>query len=292
MGRLISALLTGIVLLSPLRPLHADAFDYYTNSVLKLVPKAKGVLTPKTITTELLLEHNQVLPNLTGAFLVVQTNEGRFAKLLVQPAFRKKGEAGRIPILLIDRFVTYRISEEMQRQAAGQNVNLFSGFRFSLDIGQVVPEAMPADLRFYVKDDKHVVEPVGKAKFYLLTKPMPEAEPKAAARLEIGATFLPQYFTGVYRFNEDGRRTGKLELTVDNQGIAKGRFISDLDGAEYEVTGRVGKEKHAIQLTIKFPRTELLLDGMMFTGNGKAIAGSAQMLSRKTAFYAIRIEGE
>src|SRR5436305_385210 len=116
--------------------LHADAFDNYTNPILTKVPTAAGVKEIKQLTPDLIADNDSVLPSGTSAFVVVRTNDNRFSKLTVQPA-RQKVDAGRtVPILMIDRFVTYKEGEERTVQASGHNVYLFPGFRFNLDIGQ------------------------------------------------------------------------------------------------------------------------------------------------------------
>src|SRR6516165_11048847 len=81
---------------------RADAFDYYTNTVLNKVPEAAGVKEIKQLTPALIADHSRVLPNTTEAFVVVKTNEGLFAKLLVQTARQKTSEGKLIPILLIE----------------------------------------------------------------------------------------------------------------------------------------------------------------------------------------------
>src|SRR5207245_5651937 len=87
-------------------PALGDTFDHYTNDLLAKATKAEGTQRLKELTSELLVEHNRVLPNLKGAFLVVKTNEGRYSKLLVQAAHQKAGDKT-LPILLIERFVTF-----------------------------------------------------------------------------------------------------------------------------------------------------------------------------------------
>src|SRR5207302_8770082 len=116
--------------------------------------------------------------------------------------------------LLLDRYVTYREGQERAVQAGGQNVTLFAGFHFNFDIGQVVPAALGGDLRFVADGGKVHAEPVGKAKFYLLTKPPPEATAKKAPRLVVGEAFEPRYFNGTYKLYDDGRRSGTLALHV------------------------------------------------------------------------------
>src|SRR5207245_551369 len=160
----------------------------------------------KQLPPALIGEFSRVLPGSTGAFLVVKTNEGRFAKLLVHAA-RQKVSGKTVPILLIERFVTFRFDEERAVQAEGQNVRLFQDFQFNLDIGQVVPASVGGDLRFVVEGDKVYTEPVGKAKLYLVTKPLPEATPKKGPKLVVGSAFEPRYFNGTYKLYDDGKRT-------------------------------------------------------------------------------------
>src|SRR5260370_13817334 len=69
--------------------LRADAFDTYTNPILMKVPKAAGVKEIKQLTPALIADNDRVLPGITSGFVVVVTNDNRFAKLLVQPARQK-----------------------------------------------------------------------------------------------------------------------------------------------------------------------------------------------------------
>src|SRR5439155_14711115 len=129
------------------------------------------------------------------------------------------------------------------------------------------------------------VEPVGKAELYVLTKPLPEAAPKKAAKLVVGAAFEPRYFNGKYKLYDDGRRSGTLHLQVGAGGEVTGAYYSDKDGQKYEVTGKVGPAPHAIQFRVQFPRTVQEFQGWMFTGNGAAITGVSRLQDRETGFY-------
>ncbi len=271
------------------RSAHADAFDHYTNDILVKVPKAKGALAVGKLAAATMVEHSRALPGITATFLVVKTNEGRMSKLLVQPA-RQKLDNKSLPILLIERFTTYREGEERTLHAQGQNVRLFGGFRFNLDMGQVVPDAVPADLRLAADGDDVVVEPVGKAELYLVTKHLPEATPKKLPRPEIGAVFEPRYFNGVYKLYDDGRRSGKLHLKVADNGDVNGFYYSDKDGQKYEVAGKVGTPNHSVQFRVTFPRTVQFFHGWLFTGDGRALTGTSRLQDRETGFYAVREE--
>ena len=162
---------------------RADAFDHYVNTILTKIPESKCAEKVTKLTKELMAQNGRVLPGITAAFIVVKTNEGRFAKLLVQPARQKITADVSAPIVLIERYVTYKEGEERTIHASGQNLRLFSGFRLNLDIGQVVPNQVPADLRVIVDQDDFYLEPVDKAEIYLVTKQMPEAKPGQIAEI-------------------------------------------------------------------------------------------------------------
>src|SRR5207249_671810 len=89
-------------------PARADAFDNYTNAILKKVAEADGAKQIKQLTPVVMAEHDQVLPKTDAAFLVLQTNDNHFSKLLVRSGYRKLDAEHRIPMLIIERFVTYK----------------------------------------------------------------------------------------------------------------------------------------------------------------------------------------
>jgi hypothetical protein len=274
----------------PLVSQAAEVFDYYVNPVLARVIEAKETKEIKQLTTAMIVENDRVLPHTHAAFLVVKTNQGRYAKLLVQAARQKIDAERSTPMLLIDRYVTYKEGEERAVQADGKNLSLFPGFRLSLDLGQVVPEELGGDLRFVADGDKIYTEPVGKAKLYLVTKALTDAVPKKGAKFVAGETFEPSWFAGTYRLRSDGRRSGKLILKVQEDGKVSGLYYSDKDGSKYPVSGQIGTPKHAIQFTIKFPRSEERFQGFLFTGDGQAIAGTSRLQEREAGFYAQRVE--
>jgi hypothetical protein len=269
--------------------LSADPFDYYTNPVLAKAVGLPEVKELKQVTPEMIADNDRVLPG-AGALLIVQTNEGRFSKVVVQAARQKVDSTSSVPILLVDRYVTYREGQERAIQCAGHNVRLFAGFRLSLDIGQIVPAALGGDLHFVAQGDKSYVEPIGKARLFLVMKPVPDAAPRKTSRLVVGDPFEPRYFTGAYKLHDDGRRSGTLKLEVATDGAVSGSYYSDKDGQKYDVEGKIGPAKHALQFIIRFPRSRQEFQGWMFTGDGKAITGSSRMQERETGFYATRVE--
>jgi hypothetical protein len=283
------ALLTAVWLIIPAAA-RADSFDNYISRLLTKVAESKSAEKITQLTPEVMVDHSRVLPGITGTFLVVKTQEGRWAKLLTQPARHKISADMSVPIVLIERFVTYREGEERALQAKGENVRLFHDFRFNLDIGQVVPASLGGDLRFVVEGDQVFLQPVGKAEMYLVTKHLPEATPKKGTKLVVGEKFEPRYFSGVYKLYDDGRRSGMLHLKVHDNNVVSGAYYSDKDGAKYEVEGKVGNPNHSVQFFITYPRTVQHFTGLLFTGDGRVITGMARMQERETGFYAVRVE--
>jgi hypothetical protein len=269
---------------------RADEFDNYDNTLLAKVPEFEGAKKIAELTPDLLVKYRDVLPNTNALFVVLRTNEGRWCKLLVQPARQKISESKSVPILLVERFVTYREGEEKAVEVRGGNLRLFDGFRMSLDLGQVVPESLGGDLRFVAARERAFAEPVGGAEMYLLTRPMPEATPRKSEKLAIGKTFEPRYFNGKYKLYDDGRRSGTLVLQVNDEKQVSGSFYSGKDGSKYEVSGKIGPARHEIAFTISFPRSVQTYRGLMFMADGQAIAGSSRSQERETGFYAVRDE--
>jgi hypothetical protein len=267
-----------------------DQFDYYINPVLTRAIENDFAKEFKRVGDKELGDNDRVIPGAGSACILVKTNEGRNAKLLCQIARQKISGDKFAWMLLIERYVTYREGEERAVVTSGKNLSLFAGFRLSLDLGQVVPEEIGGDIRFVVDGANMYVEPVGKAKQYVLVKAVPDIAPKKPEKLVVGEKFEIRYFNGTYKLYDDGRRSGTLELKVDDDGKVTGSYYSDKDGQKYPVAGVIGTPKHAIEFSIKFPRSETQFSGMLFTGDGKALVGTSQSTAGKLGFYALRIE--
>jgi hypothetical protein len=283
-------LLATVALLALAAAARPDAFDDYTNPLLVKAAASGAAREMKQVTADDLLNNDRTLKGVDGTTLIVKTNDGRNAKLLVHAAGQKVDAEHTVPTLYIDRFVTYKEGEERTVRNSGQNLALFPGFRFSLDMGQVVPEALGGDVRFVREGDKTWVEPVGKTKLFMLVKPLAEATPAKPDKVVIGDKFDPKYFNGKFKIYDDGRRSGELVLKVDDDGSVTGAYYSDKDGAKYDVHGKVGMPDYAIHFTVQFPRAEQTFQGFLFTGDGKHIAGTSVMNQREAGFYATREE--
>jgi hypothetical protein len=270
---------------------QAEQFDYYTHPVLAKAIADGAVKEVKQLTADEVGDFTSALPDTSSAFLIVSTNDKHLAKLLVQPARQKLGPDKQAPMLLIDKFVAFKGTTERDVQSSGQSLHLYPGLRLSLDIGQVVPESIGGDLLVVAGEkDSYTIKPIKEAKLYVLAKPIAGVAPKKAPKFVVGETFETRFFAGRYKLRDDGRRAGVLKLEVGETGEITGTFTSDKDGKEYDVSGKAGTPKHAISFAIKFPATAEAFTGYMFTGDGKAIAGTSKMLEREAAFYAERLE--
>lgn len=270
---------------------RADAFDNYTNPILAKIPDAKDAEKIARLTPAMMVEHGRTLPGIAGAFIVVKTNDDRYAKLLVMPGEQKIGPNKYVPIVILHRYVTFREGEERVVHASGQGVHLFEDFRFNLDIGQVVPKDVGADLRVGMDRDGVFLEPIGKAEMFLLKKHLPEANPAKPKKLEVGAKFETRYFNGAYKLYDDGRRSGKLEIKIADNGDVSGFYYSDKDGKKYDVDGKIANtQQNRIDFRIQYPRTIQEFSGYLFTGDGRAIAGSSTLENLTAGFYAVRLE--
>src|SRR5205823_10802742 len=95
----------------PASAARADAFDLYLNATLNKLIDGPNVTETKRLTPDLVGDNDRVLNGLPYAFLVVRTNEGRNAKLLVQVARQKVEDDKLVPFLLVERYVTFKEGE-------------------------------------------------------------------------------------------------------------------------------------------------------------------------------------
>jgi hypothetical protein len=283
------ALAVAFALLAP-AAIRADEFERYVNATLARATESGDARELKRLGSKEILENDRVVPGLSAAVVIVRTNDGRWAKLAVRSGRQKIDAERALPMLLVERYVTYREGEERTVVASGQNVALFPGFRLSLDLGQVVPEELGGDLRFVGEGSSASAEPAGKAKLFLLTKAVAGLEPKGSSKVVVGETFEPRYFNGSYKLFDDGRRSGTLKLEVAEDGTVGGAYYSDKDGQKYELHGKIGAPTHSIRFTVTFPRSEQTFQGMLFTGDGKALTGTSRIGEREAGFYALRVE--
>jgi hypothetical protein len=176
--------------------------------------------------------------------------------------------------------------------AEGRNIHLYPGYILHLEIGQIVPPAATGDLRFVSHPNKgEILEALGKATIYLVSKPLAGTELKKTARPAADENFRLEFFNGTFRLYSDGRRTGILRLQVDAEGNLSGEFLSDATGNKYPVSGKVGPNpRHAVQFSVKYPQSVEYFSGYIFTRGGQAICGTSKFQDREAGFYAVRTD--
>ena len=128
---------------------------------------------------------------------------------------------------------------------------------------------------------------------YLVTKHLPEANPKKSPRLVVGEKFEMRYFNGTFKLYDDGRRSGTLHFKVADNGDVTGHYYSDKDGQKYEVGGKVSNSpQNMVNFLITYPRSTQTFVGYLFTGDGRALVGTSRLTGTETGFYALRIEDD
>jgi hypothetical protein len=274
--------------------LSAGQFDQIDQLMLQSAIEKGQAKEIKDLTGAVLAEKSGALSDTPAAsLLVVLSNDRRLCKLLVQPARQRIGMDLQVPTLLIDKFITFREGTDRALRASGSSLNIYPSMRFMADLGQVVPEKLGGDLLVEeLASDPFgfIIKPLKEAKMYVIEKSILPVTPKKEAKKNFGDPFESHYFTGTYKLQDDGRRSGTLTLGVSETGEVSGSFYSDRDGQKYDVKGKIGTPRHSINFRIKFPATEQEFTGMMFTGNGKLIAGTSKLAERESAFVAERTE--
>jgi hypothetical protein len=234
-----------------------------------------------------------ILRDERSALVIVKTDQGNLAKILVSAGLRKLKPSQKdgpfVPVLLIERFATIDAGDRRSFTARGKDVTLFDGFQFDLDAGQVVPGGMGGDIVFSTRapDDQRLAA-LGESRLYTLEKPLPSPE-KVPGKATAGAGVQPGDFAGRYYLIANGQWSGTLELVVNDTGVVSGHFRSDKNGSSYPVTGKVaGEFAQKIDFSVQFPRARQDYQGLLWTEGKNAIAGSLSMLDRPYGFIAIR----
>ena len=263
----------------------ADGFDDHTAFWLR-----RGIADSKPVESMTMrqgLSLKRIGRGIDAPCVVIKTDEDNWAKALVGWGFRKSGDGGRIPVVLIERFVTYRGDRQNLTTSSGKDVMLFPGFGFNFDIGQVVPEGQGEDI---LCGPEGVLSPADGAELFGLHGPAtPEPEPRDRPDPKSHPGVFPTDFAGSWHVRIDGRWEGRWELDVDGRQVF-GRFISDETQSVYEISGRIAARPHNAKLDIALVNAEQTVDAYLWTKDKSAMAGTITMAERKLGFYATRVE--
>ena len=275
--------LAALALLTAAAAGRADQFDYYTHPVLTQAENDGSLKTVKELSSAQLSTYGGALPDSPSAFLVVVTNDKRFAKLLVQPARQKLGADKSAPLLLVDKYTTFKGTGDRAIQATGQNLNVYSGLRLSLDLGQVVPEAVGGDLTVVADPKDATARGPTKGRELTSWQSNPRRKPKKAPKLVVGERSKPRFVAG----RPAGRRRPAVrhaEAGGDRAERSAGRS-SDKDGRGTTCRARRGRRSTRSR-SRSYPATTQTFTGYVFTGDARAIAGTTKMPSREAGFCA------
>ena len=274
----------GLVVVGSRFALAGDLFDQHSLAELKLATNEAQALVELSSATA--AKWQPLSAKIGSPCLIVRTNDGHFAKALLSWGQRKiKGREQPLPVLVLERFVTYRGDREGQTTASGKEVMVFAGHSFSFDIGQVVPGGSGADIEFTAAG---LVKPVGDAKLFGLNgSRLPEAD-AARPNPNDHEGVLPRDFAGNWKVSIDGRWTGTWEISVDEQRSVLGKFVSDDTKSRYDLYGKVSNVSHQAKLEIDLANSQISIDAFLFTTDKATMAGTATLASRKFAFVATR----
>ncbi|MEO6812134.1 MAG: biopolymer transporter ExbD [Isosphaeraceae bacterium] len=286
-------LLALLLVILCVNPVHADEFERLDGDVLAGLPASPDANLRERLTVGEIAGLPNVLSDVRSSPVIVVTDQGNPARLLLAAALRKPqgGEGNPLPILVLERFETFEAPKATTRLARGRDLLLFDGFQLDLDSGQIVPEGQGGDVQFVVKGDGGPrLVPLGKAKLYTLSK-SPLADVKAPKGPSAGRSVLPGDFAGQYRFYGNGQWSGMLTLTIDGRE-AFGSFRSDQTGTTYKVTGHVAVDApQKLFFEIQFPRSRLGGTGYLWTEGKGALAGTVSLLDHEFGFFALRNGG-
>lgn len=263
--------------------LQADVFDRHTSDYLRKVAEASAGRTEIALTD---LHKLQPLSRTeTTPAAVFQTSEGQWTKATLTLAFRRT-EDGLLPILTIERFVTYRNDLSDISNASGTNIMLFAGFAYDFDIGQVVPAEQGGDITF--TENKSIEALNGTKLWGIDGSQLPEEAEDAAPDPADHAGVLPSDFAGIWKVSIDGRWSGTMHLKLDKGRILGGTFISDETKSTYEIFGRVASPPQHAKLTIQLDNAQQDLDCYLWTKDKSAMAGTSSLAGQVFGFYATR----
>ena len=274
-------------------PSHGDEFTRLVGPPLFDLPHRGDARARDTLPIRAMEALPEVLQGERSTFVIATTDQGNVAKLLLSAGFRKRpAEAGReamTPVLMIDRFETISSGDRVSWKARGKEIMLFDGSGYDLDSGQVVPAGFGGDLAFSARGpDGPQLSVLGSNKLYTFTEPLPIA-PSRPGRPSSGRAVLPTDFDGRYFLVANGQLSGTLDLSVDPAGAVTGRFRSDKNGAVYPVSGTVAADlPRKIEFAIQFPRSRQDYEGLLWTEEKNAFAGTVLILEHPYSFLALR----
>ena len=261
-----------------------DVFDRHDAAILKQVVEAGAAVTE--VTQAQVAKLKPLARDIDSTCLIVETNGGNLAKVLVSWGFRKQRQAEKpTPVLMLDRYVTYEQGRGDTSLANGTNVMIFPGFKFDFDLGQIVPEGFDADIEF---TDKGALRCLDTVKIHTVNGSQLPATEAAAPVKKTAELISPEDFSGVWKVDGDGRWIGEWDLSVNEQGEASGKFLSAETKSSYPIVGQIGGQPHQIKLQIQFNNAIQVVEAYLWTKDKSKLAGSFSLAGKKFGISATR----
>lgn len=261
-----------------------DSFDLHTSYWLNLAIKNGTPL--EAVTSGQAAQWKFIGRDVTQPCVVIKTGEGNVAKALLSWGFRRTADKP-VPVLVIDRYVTYDRDRGNLTLAHGRNLMLFPGFEFDFDIGQVVPKGVGGDVAL---NDNRALVALGDAKIYGLDGGLvPEGEgdnynPQAHQGIQ------PRDYAGEWKVTADGRWYGTWHLAVDDDGNVVGQYLSEETKSVFPLKGRIALgEPNRIVFDVEFAAATQHYDLYLFTGDKSAMCGTTTLVDRKFGVLAERV---
>lgn len=271
----------------------ADDFDRLEGPVLTGLTTNANAKSHDRLSLSELGTQSSILAGIRTPLVLVKTDQGNFARLLISLGFRKSATSkdALLPILVIERFDTFEAGPATSKLARGKDVVLFDGFHFDLDSGMVVPEGQGGDIVFTTKGDKAPALAASKGTTLYTLEKSPLG-PAATGGLTAGRGVAPTDFNGRFQLVADGQWSGRLDVAIDGERAVTGRFRSDQTGGSYKVTGELAADApNRILFSVELPRTRLEFDGRIWTDGKGAMAGTVSLLDHLYGFVAFREGG-
>lgn len=283
----VAAIVIGIICVAQSVP-AIDVFDRHDAAILKQIVEAGTAQTE--LTQAQVAKLKPLAKDIESTCLVVETNGGNLAKVLVSWGFRKQRDAAKpTPVLMLDRYVTYEQGRGDSSLANGVNVMIFPGYKFDFDLGQIVPDGFDADIEF---TDKGAVKCLDIVKLHTVNGSQLPASEEAAPVKKQGEIISPEDFSGIWNVDGDGRFIGEWDLTVNEEGVASGKFLSAETKSSYPIVGQIGGLPHQIKLQIQFNNAIQVVEAYLWTKDKSKLAGSFSLAGRKFGISGVRQEAK
>ncbi len=266
-----------------------DTFDRHTSYWLNLAIKNGKPL--ESLTSGQAAQWKFIGRDVTQPCVVIKTDNGNVAKALLSWGFRKTADKP-VPVLVIDRYVTYDRDRGNLTVAHGQNLMLFPGFEFDLDIGQVVPQGMGGDVAL---NNKRELVALGNAQLFAVDGSLLPAEDEGGEIHvpQANQVVQPRDFAGEWKVSADGRWFGTWLLAVDDEGHIEGQYFSHETKSTFPLKGRVALgEPNRVVFDVEFAAATQHYDLYLFTGDKSAMCGTTTLVDRKFGVLAERMKQE